>query len=43
MEKFTRAILDSASKFGRWWDGFCIVFEEINNEETGEKLIPYTF
>jgi len=43
LEKFTRVILDSTKQFGRWWDGFCKIFEERNNEETSEKYIPYTF
>jgi dynein heavy chain, axonemal len=43
LEKFTRNILDSTKQFGRWWDGFCKIFEERNNEETSEKYIPYTF
>lgn len=43
MEKFTRAILESTKKFGRWWYGFCRIFEEISHEETSEKYIPYTF
>jgi dynein heavy chain len=43
LEKFTRNILESTKQFGRWWDGWCRIFAEINNEETSEKYIPYTF
>jgi hypothetical protein len=42
-EKFTRNILDSPKVFGRWWDGFCKIFEEKTHDETSEKYIPYTF
>lgn len=43
LEKFSRSILESTKSFGRWWDGFAIIFEERINEETGEKYIPFTF
>ena len=43
LEKFTKSILESTKQFGRWWDGFCKIFDEIMHEETGEKSIPYTF
>lgn len=43
LEKFTRGILESTRHFGRWWDGFCKIFEERIHEETSEKYIPYTF
>ncbi len=43
LEKFSKSILESAKSFGRWWDGFCRIFDEVMNEETGEKSIPYTF
>ena len=43
LEKFSRSILDSTNKFGRWWDGFCHIFEERLHEETAEKYIPHTF
>jgi dynein heavy chain len=43
LEKFTRNILESTKQFGRWWDGFCKIFEERIHEETSEKYIPYTF
>jgi dynein heavy chain len=41
--KFTKNILDSTKFFGRWWDGFCKIFEEKTDNETSEKIIPYTF
>jgi dynein heavy chain len=43
LEKFSRSILESTRQFGRWWDGFCIIFEEKINDENAEKYIPYTF
>lgn len=43
LEKFTRGILDTNKQFGRWWDGFCKIFDERIHEETSEKYIPYTF
>ncbi len=43
LDKFTRSILESTKSFGRWWDGFCKIFEERMHEETAEKYIPYTF
>lgn len=43
LEKFSSNILDSTQSFGRWWRGFCTVFEEKINEENAEKYIPYTF
>lgn len=43
LEKFSRNILDSTKRFGRWWDGFCHIFEEKQHEELAEKYIPYTF
>lgn len=43
LEKFSRNILESTKSFGRWHDGFCTIFSEINNDETNEKYIPYTF
>ena len=43
LEKFSRNILDCAKQFGRWWKGFCKVFEEKPHPETGEKYIPFTF
>lgn len=43
LEKFSRNILDTTKSFGRWWDGFCHIFEEKLHEETAEKYIPYTF
>jgi dynein heavy chain len=43
LEKITRNILDSTKQFGRWWDGFCKIFEERIHEETSEKYIPFTF
>jgi dynein heavy chain len=41
--KFSSNILESTRQFGRWWDGFCIIFEEKINDENAEKYIPYTF
>jgi hypothetical protein len=35
--------LESTANFGRWWKGFCIVFQEVTNDENAEKYIPYTF
>jgi len=35
--------LETSNKFGRWWRGFCRIFQEVIIEETGEKQIPYTF
>ena len=43
LEKFSRNILESTKSFGRWWDGYCTIFEEAIHEETAEKYIPYTF
>lgn len=43
LDKFNRNILESAKKFGRWWDGFCKVFEETIDKDTSEKTIRYTF
>jgi len=43
LEIFTRNILESTKQFGRWWDGFCKIFEERIHEETQDKYIPYTF
>jgi len=37
LDKFSRSILESTTSFGRWWDGFAIIFEERLNDETGEK------
>ncbi len=42
-EKFSRNILESTKSFGRWWHGFCRIFNERQNEETAETYIPYTF
>jgi hypothetical protein len=43
LEKFSRNILESTKSFGRWWDGFAVIFSYHTNEETGEKFIPFTF
>lgn len=43
LEKFSNNILESTACFGRWWKGFCVVFEEKINEENAERYIPYTF
>lgn len=43
LDKFSSNILQSAKKFGRWLDGFCKVFEEQVDKDTGEKSIRYTF
>jgi dynein heavy chain len=43
LEIFTRNILESTKQFGRWWDGFCKIFEERTHEETQDKYIPFTF
>jgi dynein heavy chain len=43
LEKFSRNILESTKSFGRWWNGYCKIFEERVNEENAEKYIPYTF
>jgi hypothetical protein len=43
LQKFSQNILESTKSFGRWWRGFCSVFEERVNEENAEKYIPYTF
>jgi len=43
LEKFIRNILESAKAFGRWWKGYCIIFEEKPNPETAEMYIPFTF
>jgi len=34
LEKFSRNILETTKKFGRWWDKFCRIFDEITHEET---------
>lgn len=43
LDKFNRNILESAKRFGRWWDGHCKIFEETTDKETSEKTIRYTF
>jgi dynein heavy chain len=43
LDKFSGNILQSAKKFGRWLDGFCKIFEEQVDKDTGEKSIRYTF
>jgi hypothetical protein len=43
LNKFSRSILESTKSFGRWWRGFCTVFEERLHDETAEKYIPFTF
>jgi dynein heavy chain len=43
LDKLTRHILESTRSFGRWWDGYCKIFDAIEHEETAEKYIPYTF
>ena len=43
LERFNRNIIDSTKRFGRWWDGFCKVFEETVDKDTSEKTIKYTF
>lgn len=43
LERFNRNIIDSTKRFGRWWDGFCKVFEETVDKDTSEKNIKYTF
>ena len=29
--------------FGRWWQGYCTIFEEKTDPDTSEKYIPFTF
>jgi hypothetical protein len=43
LDKFSRNIVESANRFGRWWDGFCKIFEETIDKDTSEKTIRYTF
>lgn len=43
LDKFSSNILQSAKKFGRWWDGYCKIFEETVDKDTSEKSIKYTF
>jgi dynein heavy chain len=43
LDKFSSNILQSAKKFGRWLDGYCKIFEEQIDKDTGEKSIRYTF
>lgn len=43
LDKFSSNILQSAKKFGRWLDGYCKIFEEQVDKDTGEKSIRYTF
>jgi dynein heavy chain len=43
LDRFSRNIIDSTKRFGRWWDGFCKVFEETVDRDTSEKTIRYTF
>lgn len=43
LDKFNRNILESAKRFGRWWDGFCKIFDETVDKDTSEKNIKYTF
>jgi dynein heavy chain len=43
LEKFSRNILESAKKFGRWWKGHCRIFEKRTTGDTSEDAIPFTF
>lgn len=43
LDKFSSNILQSAKKFSRWLDGYCKVFDEAVDKDTGEKSIRYTF
>ena len=43
IDKFSRNIVDSTKKFGRWWHQFCKVFEETVDKDTSERTIRYTF
>lgn len=43
LDKFNRNILLSSQKFGRWWDGFCKIFEEQDDKNSQAKIIKYTF
>ena len=43
LDKFNRNILDSTKKFGRWWDGYCKIFEEKTDKDSSEPTIPFTF
>jgi dynein heavy chain len=43
LDKFNRNILDSTKKFGRWWDGYCKVFDPIPDKDSSEQSIPFTF
>ena len=43
LDKFNRNILDSTKKFGRWWDGYCKIFETIPDKDSSEQTIPFTF
>jgi dynein heavy chain len=43
LDKFSSNILQSAKKFSRWLDGYCKVFEESLDKDTGEKSIRFTF
>jgi dynein heavy chain len=43
LDKFNRNILDSTKKFGRWWDGYCKIFDPIPDNDSSEQSIPFTF
>jgi len=43
LDKVSPNILQSAKKFGRWLDGYCKIFEEQIDKDTGEKSIRFTF
>ena len=43
LDKFNRNILDSTKKFGRWWDGYCKIFDTIPDKDSSEQTIPFSF
>lgn len=43
LEKFHKNIIDSTKQFGRWKDKTCKVFPYVDDHESTEKIIKYTF
>lgn len=43
LKKFTSNILESTKFFGRWWDGYCKIFDEVTQDDNAERFIPFTF
>jgi dynein heavy chain len=43
LEKFHKSIIESTKMFGRWKNTTCKVFQENVDNDTGERIIKYTF